>query len=122
MPKQGRPKRLVNAAAEYWPIKKLEDLPEMRGIYILYDKNYKPVYCGRAGRGVSEIKDRVRHEKRWRYYGSKIAYFSAFDLHRGNHHQVETLILHAIGDKILKWNVQKNNWPSTTIEHDWREA
>jgi hypothetical protein len=109
MPKRGRPIRLVNGCAEFWPIARLSDLPEMRGIYILYDKHYVPLYCGRSGKGMSDVRSRINGEKSKPYYGHKIAYFSVYELDPGYHQQIETLILRALGHT-LKWNKNKGNF------------
>ena len=109
MPKRGRPIRLVNAYAEFWPIKRIGELPSMRGVYILYDRNYVPLYCGRSGKGVSDVPNRIYQERSERYYGRKIKYFSVYDLDSGYQHQVETIILRALGH-ILRWNKRKGRF------------
>ena len=68
MPKRGRPIRLVNKYAEWWPIGRLGELPEIRGIYILYDNQYVPLYCGRAGKGEATANSRIYTHKGQPYF------------------------------------------------------
>jgi len=109
MPKLGRPIRLVNGYAEFWPIRKLSELPEMRGIYILYDRHYVPLYCGRSGKGAITINTRIAQHRSEPYYGGKIRYFSVYDLDRGYMRQMETFLLHALGH-LLRWNRNKGRF------------
>ena len=109
MPKRGRPIRLVNAYAEFWSITELDRLPEMRGIYILYDKDDMPLYCGRSGKGVSDVRSRIHNAKSKPYYGSKVRYFSVYELDAGYQQQIETLILRSLGH-ILKRNTNKGRF------------
>lgn len=105
MPTLGRPKRLVNAYAEFWKIRELEELPEdMRGVYILFGKGYQPLYVGISGRGYATVKRRIRQHKS--DFGARLRYFSAYDVDIGYMKQIETLILHALGE-LLPRNI---NW------------
>jgi hypothetical protein len=115
MPKRGRPIRLVNAYAEFWPMTKLNCLPEMRGIYILYDKDYVPLYCGRSGKGTSSVRSRIHNAKSTPYYGSRARYFSVYDFDVGYHQQIETLILRALGHT-LRWNRNKGKFLRGAVE------
>lgn len=109
MPKRGRPLRLVNACAEFWSIEDLNNLPEIRGIYILYDKNDLPLYCGRSGKGASDVRSRIYNAKSKPYLGPKVKYFSVYQLDPGYQQQIETLILRALGHA-LKWNKNKGRF------------
>ena len=111
MPKRGRPIQLVHKYAEWWPIGKLGELPEMRGIYILYDNRYVPLYCGRAGKGEATVGSRIYTHKGQKYLGRKIRYFSVYDVDRGYMQKMETLLLRALGH-ILKWNANKGRFQS----------
>jgi hypothetical protein len=115
MPKKGRPIRLVNAYAEYHPIEQLGYLPEMRGIYILYDKNRIPLYCGRAGKGRNTIRSRIMAHKSRPYLRRKIRYFSVYDVDCGYMHQIETILLRAFGD-LMRWNTYKGKFLKGAIE------
>jgi hypothetical protein len=115
MAKRGRPIRLVNAYAEFWPIRKLRKLPEMRGIYILYDRHYTPLYCGRAGKGAVTVQSRIYQHKSAPYYGSRIRYFSVYDVDRGYMQQIETLFLRALVHK-FRWNTNRGKFRRTA----WR--
>lgn len=110
----GHPPRLVNKYAENWPITEINQLPHMRGVYVLYDRRHHAFYCGIAGKGRSNARSRIRHHLRERYLGAKIRYFSVYDVNRGLMRQVETLILHALGRKqVLRWNTHKGRFLKT---------
>lgn len=85
------------------------DLPDMRGIYMLYDKHCLPLYCGRAGKGRATAWGRISTHKGQRYLGKKVRYFSVYDVDRGYMHQMETFLLRALGHT-LRWNWNKGKF------------
>ncbi len=116
----GRAKRLVNAYAEDWPIENLNDLPDMWGIYILYDRHHIPLKVGEAGRGEQTIAQRIRglaSAATNPYYAPKIRFFSAYDVDSGYQHQLETLILRSL-KIILRWNSNKGRFMTGSVRYD----
>jgi hypothetical protein len=119
----GHPPKIVNKYAEDWPIEKLDKLPKMRGVYILYDKHHRAFCCGIAGKGKSNAKARIRHHLRERYMGAKISSFSVFDINRGVMKQVETLILHALGARHWRrWNKHLGRFLKTAKKVSWSQT
>ena len=53
------------------------------GIYILYDKNYLPVYVGQTGSGTKRLFDRLRDHQRDHLW-NRWEYFSWFGFRRAN--------------------------------------
>ena len=112
----GRAKRLVNGYAENWSIENLNHLPDMWGIYILYDKHHIPLKVGEAGRGEQTIGQRIYGQLSEKYYGLKIRYFSAYDVDVGYQHQLETLILRSL-KVILRWNKNKGKFHKGSVRY-----
>jgi hypothetical protein len=75
-----------------------------------------PLYCGRSGKGTSDVRDRIYNAKSRPYLGPKVKYFSVYDLDAGYHQQIETLILRALGHT-LKWNRNRGKFLRGCLEH-----
>lgn len=116
MPRRGRSPRLVHQVAEDWPIGKLGQLPEMRGVYVLYDRHHQPLHCGESGKGRQTIPQRIYIKSREKYKGAKVLFFSAYDVDIGIKHQLETLLLHAFAN-VLPHDTNRGRWPKTTEIH-----
>lgn len=109
-----RPPRLVERVYEHWPIESQPLLDGgLRGIYVLYDPEGRPVRVGKAGQGDQDIKDRLGeyyHSRRWRHVHT----FSVFTFVKESwFHQVETLVLRAVGDA-LTGNVNSGSFSNAT--------
>ena len=83
----------------------------MRGIYVLYDSESVPLYCGRAGKGEATVGNRINTHKGQPYLGKKIQYFSVYDVDRGYMQQMETFLLRALGNR-LRWNANQGKFLS----------
>ena len=59
------------------------DFREQSGVYVLYDKDMKPNYVGQAGRGNSNLFNRLKHHER-DHLKNRWTYFSWFGLCKVN--------------------------------------
>ncbi|MBN4054824.1 GIY-YIG nuclease family protein, partial [Nitrospira defluvii] len=62
---------------------KKADFRKQSGVYILYDKDMRPVYVGQAGRGNANLFSRLRHHDRDHLW-NRWEYFSWFGLCKVN--------------------------------------
>ncbi|HTS33908.1 MAG TPA: hypothetical protein VMI55_08270 [Thermoplasmata archaeon] len=115
----GRPPNLLEEVYEHWPIESLPLLPpDIRGLYVLYDSEKRPIYVGISGRGA---KQRVRQRfwaeyYRYRYWGW-VRYFSVYTFKvEPLYDQIETLILRALGNG-LPGNTNRKGLPRTVVRH-----
>lgn len=59
------------------------DFIEQSGVYVLYDKDMKPLYVGQAGRGNANLFNRLRHHEK-DHLKNRWTYFSWFGLCKVN--------------------------------------
>lgn len=105
MPK-GAPRILVDEFYRGWPIETLTRLPQgLRGLYVLYDSDGRPLRIGISGRGVQDVKKRILDDyHRWKYWRA-VDHFSVFTFTTPTwFEQVERLMLRAVG-KALNGNL-----------------
>lgn len=115
----GRPPRLVREAYEYWPIELLPLLPpRIKGLYVLYDAEKRPIYVGISGSGSTQRVRQRFWDDYYRYtYWGWVRYFSVytFDI-EPLYHQIEVLILRALG-KGFPANTNRGELFKTTKKH-----
>lgn len=114
---QGRPRKLVNAYAEHWHIGKVARLPDMYGIYVLYDQHLIPLKVGIAGGGQANIRNRVYGQRNDSFRGRKVAFFSAYDIDSGYEKKIEALILRSL-KIVLPWNDNTGRFASGAHHHE----
>lgn len=114
---RGRPPKLVAEVYEDWPIEALPELPPgLKGVYVLYDPDWRPIRIGISGRGKQDVLDRL-----WAYYRSRqwrhAHHFSVY-VFKPEHlfKQAEVLMLRAVGQAI-PGNVNAGRFPRTTLIH-----
>ena len=72
---QGKSGHLNGSSRGFKPV----DFREQSGVYVLYDKDMRPVYIGQAGKGTANLFNRLKqHEKD--HLWNRWAYFSWFGL------------------------------------------
>jgi hypothetical protein len=122
-----RPPRLVAKVYERWPIESLPLLDDgLRGLYVLYDPDGRPVRVGKAGGGDQDVKSRMMGEYYHSRYWRHVASFSVFTfVSKSMFHQVETIMLRAVG-KALAGNVNTGSFSEATTvispprqSYDW---
>ena len=62
---------------------KITDFREQSGVYVLYDKDFTPVYVGQAGRGNANLFSRLKQHNRDHLW-NRWSYFSWFGLCKAN--------------------------------------
>jgi hypothetical protein len=96
---RGAPRILVDRFYRNWPIETIVRLPDgLRGLYVLYDTDGRPLRIGISGRGDQDVKRRIYNNyhllKTWR----GVDHFSVFTFTTPTwFEQVERLMLRAVG-------------------------
>ncbi len=96
---RGAPRILVDEFYRGWPIETITRLPEgLRGLYVLYDTDGRPLRIGISGRGDQDIKRRIYNDyHRWKTWRG-VDHFSLFTFTTPTwFEQVERLMLRAVG-------------------------
>lgn len=108
----GRAKKLVNTVYDRWPIEAFWELPDnLRGLYVLYNVERKPVRVGIAGKGRQDVKSRLKNYYRQKKYRD-VDTFSVYILnHSFKKH--EAFILHALGGALTA-NIKGGKLDRTT--------
>lgn len=117
--KRGKPERLVASVYEKWPIEALPELPpDLRGLYVIYDSDDKPIRVGISGRGRKQrVIDRIWNEYYRDRYWRAAHTFTVFTFtQRSNYKQVESFVLFALG-KALSGNVKGGAFRKATEFH-----
>lgn len=115
MTKRGRVPRLVESVYNHWPIEAVPDLPNnLRGLYVLYDSDERPLRVGISGKGKQTVRQRMIDDY-YRYkYWRAVDNFSVFIFTKGPHFkQAESFVLYAVG-KALALNWQGGRMMRTT--------
>ena len=103
---RGAPRILVDEYYRGWPIETLTRLPEgLRGLYVLYGTDGRPLRIGISGRGNQNVRRRIYNDyHRWKSWRG-VDHFSVFTFTTPTwFEQVERLMLRAVG-KALAGNV-----------------
>ncbi len=77
------------------------DFRDQIGVYVLYDKDFIPVYVGQAGNGHAKLFDRLKHHESDRLWNRWVS-FSWFGVRGVN--QNGTLSSHDTIEKVFKTN------------------
>lgn len=110
-----RPPRLLAKVYERWPIESLPLLEDgLRGIYVLYDPDGRPVRVGKAGGGRQDVKTRMMGEYYHARYWRHVDTFSVYTfVSESLFHQVETIMLRSVG-RALAGNANAGSFPGAT--------